>query len=283
MRLPRESVLSLGLLTAVCLLGSVVFGIATGRIFAPDAPRATSTPRPTASSFSAGLTDTPAAPAAGASPSPPGRPRSLIIIGVDDAQSPTPLLETVWVLTFQPGVNQYYILAFPPTAQFQPASLSTLQPMSAIFAQDVAQQVGTYNFVRDAIATRFPGFIIAGDIVLDRQDLVGLVTTVGGLSWAGNVVQGADLLSSYDAYEPSDEAGRMQFQQEIMELLFTTLSQQQVSQKALLDYVRQLPQVQTDTGRLIILDEFAVGAPAPADSELTWRTFQPEMEMGAQP
>ena len=284
MRLPRQSLLFLGLLTAVCLMSSVVFGIATGQVFATTPPRATSTLAPTASSFAVLATSTPAASAApGVSPSPPGNPRSLLIIGVDDAQAPVPRLETIWVLTFLPGVNQYYILAFPPTAQFQPPSLSTMQPMTEIFAEDLRQQVGSYFFVRDAIESRFPGFAIMGDLVLDRGDFAGLVTKVGGLGWAGNLVQGADLLNNYDAFGPADSAARMQFQQQVMELLFATLSQQQVSQQTIIDYVRQLPQVQADAGRLAVLDQFAAGAPAPAGSELTWRNFQPEMEIGAQP
>ena len=118
---------------------------------------------------------------------------------------------------------------------------------------------------------------------MDRDDFAGLVTSVGGLDWAGNLVQGADLLHSYDAFGPDDSAGRMFFQQQVMELLFATLGRQHVSQQALFDYVCQLPQVKADAGRRAVLDQFVAGAPAPADSELVWRTFQPEMEIGAQP
>ncbi len=282
MRLPRESLLLLGLLTALCALGSVVAGIATGRLWVPVAPAASVTPAPTATSFAVVLTPTPVPPSVAASPSPVGAPRSLILIGVDDAQSLTPQLDSVLVLTFQPGVNNYYISAVPPSAEFQVASLSGIRTMRDIFVEDQHQQIG-YYFMRDAVESRFTGFSIQADVMLDRDDFVGLVSSVGGLSWAGQLAQGPDLLNSYNALAAADSAGRMVFQQQAFEALFAALAQKGLSPNAILDYVRRLPQVQSDAARQAALEAFIMGAPALSDSTFIWRTYQPEMEIGSTP
>lgn len=284
MRLPRESLLFLGLLTALGALVGVVFGIYSGAFIKPDALRATATAPATASSLSvqALVTATPPSVAPLASPSPTGAQKSLLVIGVDDAQSATPQLLGVWVISFRPGINTYYLLSVPPSAEFLLASLSGPQAMSAIFAEDQRQQIG-FRFVRDAIQSRFPGFTIQADVVLDRDDFAGLVAQVGGLTWAGELLPGPSLLLVYDSYPPEDSAGRLLFQQQLFQALFDTLGQQGVTPAALIDYVRQLPQVQADADRQAVLDAFVAGAPDLPDSDLNWQPYLPEMEISAQP
>src|SRR5688500_10670931 len=99
MRAPRESLLFLGLLTAVCLLAGLLFGIATGQFVSP--PQATATVAP------AQPTGT-LAPELSLSAT-PGLQKSLLLIGVTDATTPGPSLEACWVITFRPGVAEYYV------------------------------------------------------------------------------------------------------------------------------------------------------------------------------
>src|SRR5689334_16351040 len=146
MRVPRESLLFLGLMVALCALGGVVFGIATGKFVTQGVPRASATPLlvSTTTASNAGLileaTATPTmlgVAAVAATPSPPGVQKSIILIGVNDAQSPNPTLEGVWVITFQPGINEYYVISFPPSATFYLPSLSGSLTMRDIFAEDL--------------------------------------------------------------------------------------------------------------------------------------------------
>src|SRR5713226_10776248 len=111
MRLRRDSLLILGLLTAVCLLGGVVIGIWTGK-FAVVAPSASPTIIP--------ATPTPVPPPSAASP---GTQRSLLVVGVSDAGAPAPTLEGCWVVSFSPGDSTIYVVSFPTDAKFQLSSL----------------------------------------------------------------------------------------------------------------------------------------------------------------
>jgi len=282
MRLPRESLLFLGLTTAILALVGVVFGISAGIFVKDPVPRATATPRPTATSQPAQRSTTATPPPVGAAPSPPGAQRSLILIGVDDAQAAKPVLEGVWVITFRPGINEYYVLSFPPSAEFQLASLSGEMVMRDIYAEDQRLELG-FHFVRDAVQSRFPAFSIEADVVLDRGDFVGLVGSVGGLSPAGQMLAGTDLLSNYDQYPVDDNANRMFFQEQVFKLLFGAMGAQSWTPDSVLSYIEQLPQVQDDAVRLAALEAFFSGALGLPESTLIWRSYQTEMEIGATP
>ena len=106
---------------------------------------------------------------------------------------------------------------------------------------------------------------------------------MGGLSWAGQVVAGQDLLTRYDALGVDDNTSRMLFQQHVFGALCAALAQKGLSPADLLDYIRLLPQVTNDDARLAALDAFITGAPTFPDSSLNWLTFQPEMEIGSIP
>ncbi len=282
MRLPRESLLFLGLSTAICALVGLVFGISTGSLIDPSPPRASSTPPATASSLAPLPTSTAPPLPQGVSPAPPGPQRSLILIGVDDAQAATPQLEGVWVITFQPGINEYYVISFPPSARFHLASLSGEMSMRDIYAEDLRQQLG-FHFVRDAVQSRFRAFSIEADVVLDRGDFAGLVASIGGLDLTGQALAGPELLSNYDQYPVDDNANRMFFQQQVFKLLFETMAAQSWTPGSLLTYIEQLPQVQADPARESALDAFFVGAPVFPDSTIIWHDYLPEMEIGATP
>jgi len=282
MRLPRESKLLLCLIAAISATVCLVVGIGTGTLFDPSPPRPSPTPRPTASSVNLQPEATTTVPALGASPSPPGAQRSLILIGVNDAQAAAPQLEGVWVVTFRPGINEYYVLSFPPSAEFQLDSLSGTMSMRDIYAEDLRLQIG-FTFVRDAVQSRFPALSIEGDAVVDRDDFAGLVTAVGGLDQAGQALAGTELLNSYDQFPVDDNADRMFFQEQVFKLLFGAMAAQDWTPGQVLSYIEQLPQVKDDAARVAALEAFFVGAPNLADSTLIWRNYQPEMEIGATP
>src|SRR5690606_12169968 len=132
MGIPRQSLLFLSLLTAFCLLGGVVIGIATGEWGQPRRPRPSATP-------TALLVAVASEPLGTPSPTPiitPGPQKSILIIGVSSAAPSQAALEGCWVLTFTPGVPHYYLLGFPPTARFHVASLASQETLGDIFAED---------------------------------------------------------------------------------------------------------------------------------------------------
>jgi hypothetical protein len=151
-----------------------------------------------------------------------------------------------------------------------------------IFEADLRQQIG-FQFTEDAIQWRFPGFTIHGEVVLDRGDFAGLVSAMGGVPWSGTLLGGMDVLRVYDAIPPEAADQRLSFQEQLMTALFTTLAQQNQTPEAVVTYIRQVPQVQSNAASLSVLDSFAADAPPIAASTIICRTYQPQMEIGAQP
>jgi hypothetical protein len=271
MRVRRESLLLLGVLTAVCALAGIVAGIATGALvestpiipptseFGVIQPAAKPTLAPTPSIVT---------------PSAPGEQWALLIIGVDDLNAAQPRFEGCWILTYKTGDTNYYAVSFPPDADYTVSGLDGTRTLAQVFAEDQRQQRG-YAFMRDAIRGRFPAFQVDAELVLDRSDLAGLVTGVGGLTFAGQLQTSADLFHAYDNFAVTDEAARLTYQQQAFEALFGALRLQAWTAPQLADHLTQLPQLQTDTVRAAALAAYAAEAPAFADSTLNWTTLAP--------
>lgn len=273
MRPPRESLLLLGLLTAFCLTGGVIAGIATGVFVA--------TPQATPTVTLAPATVTPAAPEVTVSVT-PGPQKTLLLIGVTDGYAPEPVLETCWVITFRSGVPDYYVLAVPPSAVFDVASLDGPRTLTQIHAEDLRLQLD-HNFVRDAIEARFPAFTIQTDLTLDRSDLSALVGQLGGLTLDNRLLTGPALLQTYDTWPAASDLERLDLQGDILEHLFALLAQRAWSAADLVAFATQLPRIQADAATVAELQAFAEGAPPLSPNSLVWRRFGPEMEAATVP
>jgi hypothetical protein len=285
MPLRRESLLLLGLITALCTLTSVVAGIATGGLVRPDLPAPTFTP------IASTPVPTPAPPTisppvvsalATTAPATAGSQRSLLLIGVDALDAAVPRLEGCWVVTYRPGLPEYYVLGFPPSAQFSLPSLSGTRTLEDVFVEDLHQQRG-FQFMHDAINTRFPGIVIEADLLLDRTDLVNLITRLGGLQMSSQALTGADVLLRYDSLQADDMTSRMSFQNEVFGSLYALLGQQQWTPLMVFAYLQQLPQVTDNPEVLAALTVFAATAPPFTGPQPIWRTYDPSLEIVAQP
>jgi hypothetical protein len=273
MHAPRESLLFLVLMTAVCLLAGLVFGIGTGLFVRP--PQATATPT--------------VAPSATNAPSPavvvsvtPGQQKSLLLIGVADASTPDAALEACWVISFRAGVPEYYVTAFPPSASLDVEGLDGPHPLSQIHAEDMRLQIA-HNFVRDAVQTRFPAFAIEADVMLDRGDLSALVGQLGGVPLNNQTLSGPMLLQTYDAWPAANDVERVAFQGDILNRLFGLLGERQWTALDLVSFLAQMPHVSADPARVAALQAFAQDAPPVAGASLIWRVFTPDMEASSRP
>ena len=258
----RDSLLVLGLMIAVCLLGGLVFGVATGK-WAHAGAAATPTSIPALS--------TPISPAQSAGSS---EQKSLLIVGVEDASVAQPVLEGCWVLSYRPGITEYYFSSFPPDAKFRLASLGQSQTLSEIYALDLSQQLG-FRFMRDAIESRFPAFKPQAEVMIDRLAIAELVTRTGGLSLQGNWLDGAQILDRYSSRSASE---RLSFQETVILALFTRLGENNWTPEALTLFFQQWP-----GSRAVQLDSFAASAPALADSGFHWNNYTPDLETSSTP
>ena len=258
----RDSLLVLGLMIAVCLLGGLVFGVATGK-WAHAGAAATATPIHVAS------TPIPPAQSAGSSDQ-----KSLLIVGVEDASVAQPVLEGCWVLSYRPGVNEYYFSSIRPEADFRLASLGQTRTLAEIYALDLNQQLG-FRFMRDAIESRIPAFKPTAEVMIDRLAIAELVTRAGGLSLQGNLLDGAQILSRYSSQDASE---RMSFQETVILALFNRLGENNWTPEAVTLFFQQWP-----GSRAVRLDSFTAGAPALADSGVIWTVYPPDLETSSNP
>jgi hypothetical protein len=263
--LRRDSLLVLGLMIALCLLGGLVFGVATGR-WAHSGAASTRTPVP----------PTPT-PSAVTQPAPSGEQKSLLIVGVDDASAAQPAFEGCWVLSFRPGIPEYYFSSFPPDSTFKLASLSKVQTLAEIYRLDQQQQLG-FQFMRDAIESRFPALQPQAEVVIDRRALAALVTQAGGLSVDGRSLNGQQLLDTYADQASQGMPERMAFQETVVRALFSRLAERHWTPEGLIPYFEQFP-----GSRAAQLDSFAAGAPPLAASGIHWTVFTPELETAGTP
>ncbi len=268
----RESLVFLGLLTAFCLLGGVVFGVATGGGL-ESRPGPTTATMPLAVRPTHAATAVPAMPLASVTPGPQ---RAVLIILVDDADAASPQLQGLWAITFRPGVPEYYGLGFAPTATFTLESLSGEQSLAEIFAEDQRLQLG-YRFVHDAVEARFPALSVKVDVLLEPDDVAALVERVGGLPLDGEVLTGGALLRAYqDTLADPDE--RVAFQGQVLQAMFAVLRFQRWTPARLAEYVKAMPRMRGDAARAASLDLLVAGAPPLAESNLTWRPYNPDTD-----
>jgi hypothetical protein len=270
MHLRRESLLVLALATTVCLLVGMIAGIQGNKVIMPG---------PLEGTFTAARTTVTVAPFV--QPTSSGRQMAVLIVGVTDASAPQPKFEGCWIVAFTPGINQYYVLSFPPGARFQLPSLGSNQTLTDIYNQDVQQEVG-YRFMRDAIQSVFPGMTIQAEVTLDRGAMADLASKVGGVPIGGQVLRGNSLSVAYDAQSFNGAAARMEFQRQAFQALFQALADQHWSPSSVADYLEQVPHAVSGEDRAF-LTQLATSAPPLQNSELTWTVVGGEHQAAAAP
>jgi hypothetical protein len=147
---------------------------------------------------------------------------SVLVLGVDSAASPRPRLDGCWVVTFQTGLPQYYLVGFSPATLVEVPGATNAHTLEEVYNTDV--QIGRgMVFTRDALK-----FISSGlpspqyEVVFDRQMLVWTVNTFNGIRLNGEWMDGDLLLAHYDAIPPDDPMGQLAFQGEALEAILKT-------------------------------------------------------------
>jgi|SRR5579859_2343400 len=262
----RDSLLLLGILTTLCMIGGVVGGIQTGNIvLGPARASTTALRRPLTSP-----TPPPTTPvtASNLQPTAISRQMAMLVIGISDKDSAQPRFEGAWIIAFSPGINKYYILGFPPEAHFQINGLGAELPLADIYAQGAQQDLG-FLFVRDSIIAVFTGMSVQAVVTLDRGDLASLVANLGGISVGSQLLTGSSLPTAFDTAALNGPATRMAFEGQALQALFQDLSAQHWTPASLAVYLQQLPRAVRPED-IAALTDLAHSAPALQDSELIW-------------
>jgi len=263
----RDSLLLLGLLTSVCMIAGVVGGIQSGKIVIGP-PQASPT-APHGSLVSPTAPATALSPALNLQPNFPTSQMALLVIGISDSSATQPKFEGAWIVAFNPGINKYYVLGFPPEAHYRVNGAKPDQPLAEIYADGVAQKLG-YLFVREAIQSVLTGMSVQAVVTLDRNDLANLTTNLGGVSVGNQLLMGFGLAAAYDTESLISSTARMDFEHQAIQALFQDLAAQHWTPDSFAVYLQQLPHAVRPEDAAALTD-LANSAPSLQDSEFTWK------------
>jgi hypothetical protein len=261
----RDSLLLLGLLSTICMIGGVVIGIQSGNAFGGP-PQATPTP---ARASPAPTIAAPAAnPVSNLQPTATAGQMALLVLGLSDKNAAQPKFEGAWIIAFSPGINKYYLLGFPREEKYQINGRGPQLSLADIYAQGAQQDLG-YLFVRDAIQSVYGGISVQAVVTLDRADLANLSANVGGITVGEQVLMGAGLAAAYDTISLGGTAARMDFEDQALEALIQALAAQHWTPDSVAVYLEQQPRTVRPEDAAA-LTELARSAPALQNVELTW-------------
>jgi hypothetical protein len=245
--MPRESLLVLGLATAFFLLLGVVFGVFVG-----SCTRPTATPVPTAT-LPFALLATPVTPA-------PGQQVSILLLGVDSLAAPRPQLEAVWVVTFQYGQPQYFLVGFSPATHINIQSTAGAHSLRQVFDVETSLKLERgHPFIRDALASIAPSLAASGyEVVYDRAMLAWTISNLNGVHVRGEWLTGESLLARHDAIPPENDADRLAFQGEALLALLESARYLSWSPDILRTYFNLGQKWQPDAETLFLMAEAAL-------------------------
>jgi len=248
----RESAMLVGLVTAFCLLLGVVAGILFGTV-----TEATPTPAATATQPIAGVS-TPTSITSDTKV-------SVLVLGVDSAASPRPRLDGCWVVTFQTGLPQYYLVGFSPATLVEVPGATNAHTLEEVYNTDV--QIGRgMVFTRDALK-----FISSGlpspqyEVVFDRQMLAWTVNALNGIPLRGEWVDGDMLLIRYDGIPPDNPVDRLAFQGEALEAILKTAQKKDWSSNSWRAFLNLGQQWQPDAQAFTSLAEMTLPTASQAE------------------
>lgn len=257
----RESAMLVGLVTAFCLLLGVVAGVAIGNAGKP-LPPATAT-LPVAS---------PTTP----TPIKLGAPVSVLALGVNSATALHPQLEGCWVITFEPGLPQYYLLGYSPATLVEVQGATNARTLRDVYDMDLQIGRGTV-FTHDALKSISPGLPLPQyEVVFDRQMLAQAVNSLNGIPLNGEWLDGDALLTRYDAIPVDQAIDQLAFQRAALEAILKTAQQRDWSSNAWQAYLNLGQQWQPDVQAFMTLAEIALPTASQAEFYINLAPLAPE-------
>ncbi len=251
-----------GLATAFCLLLGVVAGVAIG-----NAGKPSSTPIATAT-LPIAIVWTP-------TPISSGAQISILVLGIDSAASPSPRLDGCWVVTFETGLPQYYLVGFSPATLVEVPGATNAHTLEEVYNTDVRIGRGM-TFTRDALKSIFSGLPAPQyEVTFDRQMLAWTVNALNGIPVRGEWVDGDMLLTRYDAIPLDNPADRLAFQGEALEAILKTVQKKNWSPNAWQAFLNLGQQWKPDSGAFMNLAETALPTASQAEFHFNLAPLNP--------
>lgn len=200
-------------------LGAIVFfvlGIAAG-LYARDS---WSSPTP---DLAAGPdpTPTPAAAAQVVPTSAPVEQKSFLIVLVDSRSAAQPILEGVWLVTFDHGSTDYFLLGFDGEQEVGAERRLVDVFNYASTQNDWGTRLTLMDYAVRSINGNKP---IAFTIMLDREALKYAIDAVGGIELDGEWLDGTTFLARNGTLATTSAVMNIELQQKVIQAIFTSLN-----------------------------------------------------------
>ncbi len=176
---------------------------------------------------------------------PPSGQIVILLIGVDSRTHPKPTLEFCWVITFQAGNSQYFLLGFPLDMPV-PGGNRLLDYYSRGRSLDESTP-----FIKEAMLTLSEGNLNPQYVIVaDRQLVSSLVDDLGGIAINGQTVSSQALFAFYDTIPGTDYEKRVEVQRVAFQALTEAFKRQPWSEASLTDFMQRFQEYSADASAL---------------------------------
>lgn len=194
---------------------------------------------------------------------------SVLLLVVNDRTVAKPDLVGCWVVTFQPGTGQYFLLGFPVEMPVDPAYTLRDYYNADRNLEDKSR------FVEEALKILSQGGLkIRYRVYVDEASLAEMVDRVGGLALMDGQppLSGAELRNQYTTLAAGDPQTRIEFQRQALEAFTQALKRQTWTADDYQNLYNRFQALSPDAAELL---DLARGAGPLAEANFTIRIASP--------
>lgn len=210
----REKLLFLFVSAFACLITGWLIGVFSAQLNEPLSGPGLAATAPASATFT---------------PTPPlNRPVTILFLVVDSLAASKPQMDGCWVLTFLPQTSQYFLIGFPldtPVANnyrlLDYYNAGRNLEDAALFVSEGVRSASDHSLQ------------VQYQVRLDQAALAETVNRLGGVTLAGEWLDGSALLQRYAALPPEAYRPRAEFQRDALQSMADVLLRQSWTAEAL--------------------------------------------------
>jgi hypothetical protein len=176
---------------------------------------------------------------------PPSGQVVILLMSVDSRQQPKPNLEACWIITFQAGNPEYFLLGFPLDTPVQDG-----RRIIDYYSRGRSLEESTL-FIKEAVVTLSDGSLDPQYVIVaDRQLIAQIVDELGGISISGQTTNSQTLFAFYDSVPGTDYERRAEIQRFTLQALAEGFKGQPWSEASLIDFMKRFYDYSADADTL---------------------------------
>lgn len=169
----------------------------------------------------------------------------ILLVGVDDRTKSKPTLEFCWVITFQAGNAEYYLLGFPLDIWVEGG-----QSLNDYYRYGHSLEEGA-ALVKEAVVTLNQGNLNPQYVIIaDRRLVSGIVDDLGGIMFEKNNISSQTLFAFYDNIPDTDYRLRAEAQRIALQAIVEAFRGRPWSEASLREFMRRFQAYSADADLL---------------------------------